>query len=187
MLLVRNQKRKMKSVFFILCVLCSVHTFSQVGYIYSDSVLHSIPAYGSSVSKLDSLKKAYSTELDQSRLSLQQRYQMLLKRYNPNEKESLPTLKARMSQADTISLGLLLDEDRMIQKKAVSYDSMIKLVYSRDIQSVIDLIKRTITEYALKNKLTAVYVMEEIRPTVVYIDPKQDITKAIIETLKRKQ
>jgi Skp family chaperone for outer membrane proteins len=178
----------MKKMILILCVLCSTHMFGQqIGYVYSDSVLQSIPEYGRNVSKLDSLKKTYNKELEQNRTSLQKRYEALVKGYKPSEKESLPSLKARMSQADTISLGLLLEEDKMIQKKAWSYESMTKLVYARDIQSVLDLVKKTISEYAIKNKLTAVYVMEQIRPTLVYIDSKQDITQAIIEKLKRKQ
>jgi len=177
----------MKKMILILCVLCSTHIFSQqIGYVYSDSILLSIPEYGRSVNRLDSLKKAYSKELEQNRTSLQQRYEALVKNYKPTEKESIVSLRARMSQADTISLGLLLEEDKMIQKKAWSYESMTKLVYARDVQSVLDLLKKYISEYAVNNKLTAVYVMEQIRPTLVYIDPKKDITKAIIERLKKK-
>jgi Skp family chaperone for outer membrane proteins len=172
----------------ILCVLCSTHIFSQqIGYVYGDSILLSVSEYGRNVSRLDSLKKTYNKELEQNRTSLQQRYEALLRNYKPVEKESIASLRARMSQADTISLGLLIDEDKMIQKKALSYESMTKLVYARDIQSVLDLVKKTISEYAIKNKLTAVYVIEQIRPTLVYIDSKQDITQAIIEKLKRKQ
>jgi len=183
-----KKTNKMKKMILILCVLCSTYTFGQqIGYVYSDSILLSIPEYGRNVSKLDSLKKSYNKELEQSRGSLQQRYEALVKSYKPAEKETLPSLKARMSQADTISLGLLLEEDKMIQKKAWSYESMTKLVYTRDIQSVLDVVKKTISEYAVTNKLTAVYVMEQIRATLVYIDPKKDITKAIIEKLKTKK
>ena len=172
----------------ILCVFCSTHMFGQqIGYVYSDSILLSIPEYGRNVSKLDSLKKSYNKELEQSRISLQQRYEVLVKGYKPSEKETLLALKARMSQADTISLGLLLDEDKMIQKKALSYENMTKLIYTRDIQSVLDMVKKTISEYAISNKLTAIYVMEQIRSSLVYIDSKRDVTKAIIEKLKKKQ
>lgn len=181
-------KTTMKTIIFIFCVVCSTTMYGQqFGYIHSDSVFASIPQFGRNASKLDSLKQTYKKELDQSRADLQQRFDKLIKPYVVAGKETtLPELKTRMSQADTISLGLLLDEDKAIQKKGVSYDNMIKLVYSRDIQSVVDRVAKVIADYAVSHKLSAVYIIEKLMPQVAYIDPKQDVTKAVIAKLKEK-
>lgn len=176
----------MRKLILMLFVVCSAVVYGQqLGYVYSDSVLLSVPGYTRNVSKFDSLKQAYNKELEQGNAELQRQYDKLIKTYSPTEKETLSELKKRMNANDTISLRLLQDQAKMLQNKALGYDNMIKFVYARDIQPIVSKVNKAISEYAVVNKLTAVYIIEQLRQAVAYIDPKQDITKAIIRKLNK--
>lgn len=175
----------MKKLFLLTCILCSLSVYSQkIAYLYSDSILAAIPEFKIETSKLDSLKQSYSSEISAKQTALQQQYERLLKSYAPKENETLPMLKKRMSVVDTLSLSTLVDDAVQVQKKKASYDRILQTTYSQNIQSILNRVSAVISKYAAQNYLTAVYSMEQLKGMVVYIDPKQNITGAIIERLK---
>jgi len=79
-----------------------MHVYGQqIAYVYTDSVLLSLPRYAIATNKLDSLKN-YQKELEQNNVQLQERVDKLLKPYSQTDKESLSALKLRMSPIDTL-------------------------------------------------------------------------------------
>ena len=179
----------MKVKMFLLVVTLLATTYlsgQQIAYIYTDSVLLSIPKYGANVSEFESVKQNYQKELEQNKLQLQERLDKLIKPYIKGEKETLATLKMRMTPIDTLSLTALIDESTIVQNKSRSYDNLLKSLYARDIQPILDNVTKTISDYAVKNNLVAVYSMEQLRTSLVYVDNKRNITKIIVELIRKK-
>jgi len=176
-----------KIIVFLMIAYSSSLLAQQSAYVYGDSILLSIPEYVQNMNKLDSIKNSQQKELEKNNLELQQRYNNLIKPYQPKDNETLSSLKSRMTPSDTLNLSLLLDENKMYQKKVWNYDNATKLYYTLKIQPIMERINKVISDYATSNKLFSVYIMEQIRSTIAYIDPKKDITKAIIQRVKTKK
>jgi Skp family chaperone for outer membrane proteins len=178
----------MKKVILLACILISTHVFSQqIAYVNSDSILLSLNEYGRKTLKLDSLKKAYQNELEESKAMLQKRYDKLIKPYNPDNKEPLESIKMRMNPLDTISLSMLKEENTLLLKKTNSYNNIIKSIYDRDILPELNMVKQIISEYAVNNNLIFIYNIEQLAPSLVFCDPKRNVTKSIIEMIKKRK
>jgi Skp family chaperone for outer membrane proteins len=170
-----------------MCVFCPMFMYGQkTAYLYSDSVLLAVPEYGKNVLKLDSMKQSFGKEVESKQALIQQQYEKLVKPYAPKDSETLLMLKKRMSVVDTLSLGTLLDENVQLQKKKTSYDRILQATYMQNVQPILSRVNTVISNYAMKNGLSAVYSMEQLKQTLVYIDPKQNITGVVIELLKKK-
>ena len=90
-----------------------------------------------------------------------------------------------MKPTDTLKLNLLLEEDKALAKKEETYNAIIKEEYQNKIQPLLDKLNIIIDQYASKQKLDAIYVLEQIQPAMVYINPKRIITNDIIEIVKK--
>jgi len=175
----------MKKCVLLVLVLFSAHVFSQkTAYIYTDSVLLSVPYYKVKMVKLDSLRQNYTKEINAGIADVQSRYETLAAPYAPKKNESIQELKKRMSTSDTLRVSLLEKEAIQWQEKRVSYDKLIQTQYNQEIQPMLNKVNAVITEYAKANSLSAVYSFEQLRNLVVYIDPKQNITGVIVKKLK---
>jgi len=175
----------MKKCVLLVLVLFSAHGFSQkTAYIYTDSVLLSVPDYKVKMVKLDSLRQNYTKEINAGIADVQSRYETLAAPYAPKKNESIQELKKRMSTSDTLRVSLLEKEAIQWQEKRVSYDKLIQTQYNQEIQPMLNKVNAVITEYAKANSLSAVYSFEQLRNLVVYIDPKQNITGVIVKKLK---
>jgi len=175
----------MKKCVLLVLVLFSAHVFSQkTAYIYTDSVLLSVPDYKVKMVKLDSLRQNYTKEINAGIADVQSRYETLAAPYAPKKNESIQELKKRMSTSDTLRVSLLEKEAIQWQEKRVSYDKLIQTQYNQEIQPMLNKVNAVITEYAKANSLSAVYSFEQLRNLVVYIDPKQNITGVIVKKLK---
>ncbi len=178
----------MKKIILLMFILYPVFMYGQkTAYLYGDSVMLAIPEYGIRVMKLDSMKQGFQKEIEAKQELLQQQYTNLINPYAPKENEGLAILKKRMSTGDTLRLNVLLDENVQIQNMKVTYDRILQVTYTQEIQPILNKVSTLISEYASKNHLSAVYSMEHLKMALIYIDPKQDITSVIIEKLKQKQ
>ncbi|MBV5281091.1 MAG: OmpH family outer membrane protein [Paludibacter sp.] len=176
----------MKKLMLLLLIMVSTNVFGQkMTYVYTDSILLSIPEYVKKATTLDSLKQSYQKELEQTKAVLQDYYNKLVIVYKPTEKETLAQLKKRMTPVDTVSLAKLQEENIMLQTKTKDVEARINARYAQDIQPVLDKVKKVLSGYAVKNNIPVIYSMEQITPTLVYIDKRNDITKAIIDLLKK--
>lgn len=141
----------MKKVILLICMLSSLNIFGQqIAYIYSDSILMTLPEYSKKTAKLDSLKQYFRKELERNKNALKIQFDRLLKPYSPKEEETLLSLKQRMSPTDTISLAVLLNENRILQNKTKNYKTLVKSIYASEIQLVLYFVKKTISDYATK-------------------------------------
>jgi Skp family chaperone for outer membrane proteins len=179
---------KIVKIILIICALASMRVSAQqIAYVYTDSVLLSYPRYATNVLRLDSMKQQYQKELEKDKIQLQERADKLLKPYNKADNETLDMLKKRMAPTDSVKLSDLLEENTMLQNKTKRYDNLLKSLYAQDIQPILDQATKVIADYAVKNNLTAIYSMEQVRTTLVYIDKKRDVTKPIVELMKKKK
>lgn len=174
----------MKPIIYLLIFLTSLYAKAQnVAYIHQDSVLIALPKYKKNISKLDSIGKTYQDEIKMAKEQWNQKMATLLKPYNIKENEDIKTVKSRMSSIDTTSLSILLDEDKIIGKRAQNFDNMINSMFKSEVQPLLDRVNKAIEEYAKKNKIDYVLVIEQIRPALAYIDNRKNITKNIISKI----
>jgi Skp family chaperone for outer membrane proteins len=173
-----------KSLILFFAFFAIISNAQNMAYVHQDSILASLPTYEKNVKRLDSVTKAYQAEIKASKEKLDGKLAGILKSYNVKENEDLKTIKARMTPADTSSLSILIDEDKIITKRAKSYEQNIGEKYKKEVQPLLDKINKAIQDYAIKNKLDMVYIWEQIRPALAYLDPKKNVTKAIIKGLK---
>ncbi len=158
---------------------------SNFAYIYRDSILRVTPKYLDNIKKVDSLQKAYTTEIKNSQEQINNKLAALLKGYNVKENENIEQIKSRMSKEDTVSLSLLIQEDKMLQTKAKSYDNLVNFAFQKDVQPLVNKVNKAIEKYAVANKIDVIYMMEDLQPAVAYINRKKNITKVIIEAVKK--
>jgi Skp family chaperone for outer membrane proteins len=78
----------------------------------------------------------------------------------------------------------LIDEDKLIDKKANNFEMVLNSDYKANVQPILDRVNKAIAIYATKNKIDVVYILEQIRPALAYFDAKKDITTIIIKALK---
>jgi Skp family chaperone for outer membrane proteins len=178
----------MKKIILLLCVMCPMFMFGQnVAYVYGDSILLSVPAYSKNVLKIDSTRQAFKKEVEASVAAIQKQYDKLVKPYAPKESETLLALKKRMSAVDTLSLNMIIDDNKQLQTKQQNYDRIIQASYAKEVQPILDHVNSIIKEYAVANKITMIVGMEQMRQALIYVDPKQNITAPIIASLKKKK
>lgn len=171
----------MKSILCVIIFFTSLFSNAQnVAYIHQDSILAALPSYKKNVTKLDSIGKAYQEEIKTAKEQWNQKLATLLKPYNVKENEDLNAIKLRMSSIDTTSLSILIDEDKIIGKRAQNFDNMINSMFKSDVQPLLDKVNKVIEDYAKKNKIDYVLVIEQIRPALAYIDRRKNITKHIV-------
>ena len=176
----------MKKCVLLVLVLFSAHVFSQkTAYLYTDSVLLSVPDYKLKVAKLDSVRQNYTKEINAGIAGVQSRYETLTATYAPKKNETIQELKKRMSASDTLRIVLLEKEAVQWQDKRTTYDKLIQAQYNQEIQPMLNKVNGAITDYARVNGLSAVYSFEQLRNLVIYIDPKQNITGVIVRKLKQ--
>jgi Skp family chaperone for outer membrane proteins len=175
----------MKKFILLVLVLLSAHVFSQrTAYLYTDSVLLSLPDYKVKMVKLDSVRQNYTKEINVGIADVQSRYEILAATYAPKKNETIQELKKRMSVSDTLRVGLLEKEALQWQEKRAIYDKLIQTQYNQEIQPLLNKVNGVITDYAKANGLSAVYSYEQLRNILIYIDPKQNITGVIVRKLK---
>ena len=178
----------MRKLILLICTLSPMFMFGQkVAYVYTDSILLSVPEYSKNMQKLDSVRQSFVKDIETSQKTLQEKYDKLVKPYSPKETESVLLLKKRMSPIDTLGLNLILDDNKQLQAKQQTYDRMLQANHEKDIQPILNRVKSIIAEYAQANGLSAVYSMEQIQQALVYVDMKQNITRSVIEKLKKKK
>jgi Skp family chaperone for outer membrane proteins len=150
-----------------------------------DSIFSALPNYKSNVVKIDSISKEYQKEIKTAKEQWESKFNSLLKPYDVKQNEDLALLKTRMTSVDTSRLSILIDEDKLIAKRAQNYDLMLKTMYDNDVQPLITKVSKTIEDYAKLNKIDVVYVIEQLNPAVAYIDRRKNITKKIIAKISK--
>jgi len=183
----RNSTFFLFSSIILLSISTSIANAQNYGYIHRDSILKSIPNYIPKLQTLSSDQKKYASEVKQGMEDLQKKVSELLKPYQPAKNETIAGIKSRMNGMDTIKFNMLLDEEKTLKKKEESYNYMLNFTYNNEIQPIIDKVNDAISNYAKKNKLDGIYILENISPSLAYINEKRIITQAIIDSLKKQE
>jgi Skp family chaperone for outer membrane proteins len=168
-----------------LLVFTSFFYAQNISYVHLDSIFSALPNYKSNVVKIDSISKEYQKEIKTAKEQWESKFNSLLKPYDVKQNEDFALLKARMTSVDTSRLSILIDEDKLITKRAQNYDLMLKTMYDNDVQPLITKVSKTIEDYAKLNKIDVVYVIEQLNPAVAYIDRRKNITKKIIAKISK--
>ena len=169
----------------MLFVLSISSLSAQNAYVTIDSIYAAIPGYNVKLESVTAAAKAYQAEITESRKLNQQKLNSLIGPYNPQTNESFDNIKLRMSEKDVLQMQLLVDEDKAISKKEESYDKIVRLEYGKSIQPDIDRVNAIIAKYVKSKKLEAVYILEQIKPALVFVNPEKVITKEIITLLEK--
>lgn len=176
----------MRTVITFTFLIFSTFFYAQnVSYVHIDSIFSSLPNYKSNVAKIDSLSKEYQKEIKLAKEQWESKLNTLLKSYNVKENEDLNLLKSRMTTVDTSRLSILIDEDKLIAKRAQNYDLMLKTTYDNDVQPLVNKVSKAIEEFAKLNKIDVVYIIEQLNPAIAYIDKRKNITKKIIAKVSK--
>lgn len=175
----------MKNTFLILFSLISIYAMSQnFAYIKQTEVLKALPNYEKNIIKSDSLKKIFEIEFKTSNNQFNEKLVDLLKKYDVKENEGIEAIEARMSELDKAKLEVLRKEEDLLKKTEENYNLQLKDFYQKNVQVLLDKLNSEIEKYAKANKIDAVYIYENLRPALAYMDVKKDITPEIIKRIK---
>ena len=172
-------------IFLVVSPLLSLAQL-ETAYIHLDSVKLAQPNYELMLVRLDSVQKAYTSEIATAETALSQKFDALLAPYKPQPQEPLEAIKKRMEIGDTLQLQMLVQELEAIQNKAKSYDNMLNFMYQRDIVPIDSAIQTAIAAYAQRHKIKAVWNLNNNQAQPLYIEPKANITQAILNELAQK-
>jgi Skp family chaperone for outer membrane proteins len=64
---------------------------------------------------------------------------------------------------------------------------MLNFTYRNEIQPIVNRVNTAITNYAKKNKLDGVYILENISSSLAYINKERIVTQAIISSLQKQE
>jgi len=172
---------------YIIILIGSFSFFSMAqnfAYIKQADVLKAIPNYEKNLIKADSLKKSFENEFKISKEAFNSKLIDLFKKNNAKEDENIETVVSRMNDLDKAKLEVLRKEEELLKKTEESYNIQLNDFYQKNIQIYLDKLNAEIEKYAKANKFDAVYIYENLRPALAYIDSKKDITKEIINRVK---
>ena len=71
----------------------------------------------------------------------------------------------------------------MLEERKKSYNEILDAHFKQNIRPRINKLNGIIEAYAAKNKYDMVFILEEIAPSLAYVNKGKDITPAIIREL----
>lgn len=154
-------------------------------FIYQDSVLMNLQGYTQKMSSLDSVRNAYTSEIQTMQQDQQRKYRELLEPYKVQQNESVEQIKARLSAADKEKFALLQEEDKLLDMRIKTYNKLLQQQYDRDIQPYYDLITKALETYALKNKIDFIWKMDEVGKQTAYFNKSKNITRIIVDMVNK--
>lgn len=157
-----------------------------IAYIVQTKILKSVKDFEKNTKEIDSLKKLYASEIQESANKLDVKITLLLKPYEISNKETIEAIKLKLNQNDSAKFELYIKENELIQNASKNYDLMIKTIYEQKVQTIINKVNAAIEAYAKTNKIAVVYILENISAGLAFIDKGINITDNIITILASK-
>lgn len=177
----------MKSLFVFMFLLFTSYSYSQnIGYIHRDSVLYKTPNYLQNLRSIETLRNQYDSIIKAETNALQQRANKLFSKYPANKNEDFNALKAKLTPTELLELEELEKINKKIDNKKIANQKLIEIEQSKKIVPIIDKINKAITEYAEKNKIDIIYIIEDIKEKIAYINPNKNCTKGVLESILSK-
>ena len=177
----KHLKTLSTAAFIFWASLCFSHN---TAYLSRTKVLSQLKGYTSETKAYDSLKASYQKEIETTRNGIDEKFRALTAVYKPVNKEDLPTLKQRMDKVDQEKLKLLEEENKMLESRINSYNSILDQKYKTSVGSYIDKLNAAIDAYANKNKLEVVWDTDALGNAAAWLSKSRDIGTAILEKLR---
>lgn len=174
-----------KSLFLSLLLLTGTGLLHAQGnaYVRQDTLFSVLPGYRAQLKSLDSLKAVFAEELQSDQQKLEQKANALLAPYSPQANESAEKLLGRLNTADASRYALIQKEAVLLEERKKSYNEILDAHFKQNIRPRINKLNGIIEAYAAKNKYDMVFILEEIAPSLAYVNKGKDITPAIIREL----
>lgn len=177
-----KKKFTVLAVSFLLSI--AVVKTQSIAYVSQDTLLMQLPGYIKALTENDSLNKYYSAEVSEELEKLNNKINNLFTPYNPKENETVEAVLQRLSNSDKSKFELLRKESEMLDEKTKTYNELVGLHYNEKVMPLLNKLNKTIADYAAKNKIDAVLIIEQIGPALAYINQSKNITNNIIILLK---
>jgi Skp family chaperone for outer membrane proteins len=100
--------------------------------------------------------------------------------------ELIEALKSRMTALDVEKLSILQEDDKALSNKYASYNKLLEKQHKQDIQPYLDKVNAAIADYARSNKIDYVWIVDQLKPALAYINQGKDITSTIVGIVNKK-
>lgn len=154
-------------------------------YLRRDTLLQELPGYSKAIREFEDMKKMYNEEVNADRERLNQKIGELIASYQFKTDEPVESLVSRMNPSDQARFGVIQKEAELLEEKVKSYNQIVEKHFKEKVQPLLDKVNQEIENYAKKNKLDMVFILEEIGPSLAYVNKGRDITPAIIALVKK--
>ncbi len=154
-------------------------------YVRRDTLLQELPGYTKALKEFEDMKKIYNEEIKADRDRLSQKLADLFAPYQFKTDEPIESILSRLNPSDKARFGVMEKEADLIDEKTKSYNEIVDKHYKEKVQPLLEKLNKEIENYAVKNKLDMVFILEEIAPALAYINKGRDITPAIIGLIKK--
>lgn len=176
------------NLFFIITLLFSfgIMNAQKTAYMSSKEVLNSIPAFGKNQETVDSLKTAYTEELERREKNWEEKMKSLLAKNDivVENEINIDVIQPQLEGPDLERFELYLEENKMIESAKENYNMTLQNKYNQLVNPIIKRIKDAISSYSNKNDIEVVYDIDILGQGTLYVDKKLYITEDIIEMLK---
>lgn len=177
----------MKTKIFLLSLfLFSLLSYAQsTAFISREKLFSQLKGYTVKQAAADTLKLQLSREVQQQQAGLQKKYQELISPYNPKNNETSEAIKVRMSKMDQEKYKLLLEEQKMQEKRIMSFNMQLEELYKKDLKPYAEKVETVLREYSQKNKIDMIWYLEDVYKALPYYNKSNDITQIIIEMVNK--
>lgn len=177
-------KKKITILVTIIFLSIALLKAQSIAYVSQDTLLMKLPGYMKAIMENDSLSKFYSTEVNEELEKLDKKINNLFSFYNPKENETVEEVLQRLSASDKSKFDLLKKELEMIDEKTKTYNELVEIHYNEKVMPLLNKLNKTIADYAIKNKIDAVLIIEQLGSGLAYINQNKNVTNNIVVLLK---
>ena len=167
-------KRLIISLFVALATFSGAYA-QKVGYVNSETILNSLPAYKSAQQKLESLALQYKDELDSQLARVENMYNSY------QESKSYLSSSQRQSRETEI-----ISAERRVKQKQEEYfgeNGAIPRKQAELLDPIRKQVEEAIDAFASANGYVMIIDITNA-PGVMYLDPRADLTQQIISIIK---
>ncbi|MFY7811461.1 MAG: OmpH family outer membrane protein [Flavobacterium sp.] len=153
-------------------------------FINEGKILQVTPGYEKAIKKTDSIYQEFAKEIKEKNIQLSNKTSQLLSAYTIEKEATFEQIIAMLNEVDKQKYELLKEENLLLEKQARAKEQEYNEIYKQKVQVILDAVNKKIQEYCIKNKITLLYKLENIKQSIAYYDEKKDITEGIIKLIK---
>lgn len=176
-----------KVKYFLLFILFAAGTAKaqNMAFLSKEKLFPMLKGYTAKQAAADTLRVQLSREIQKQQDDLQKKFRELIKSYNPKESETTETIVKRFNSMDQEKFKLLQEEQKLQDTRIKSFNKQLDDLYSRDIKPYLVQMETALQQYAQKNKVDAVWYLEEAGQALPYYNKSRDITAIIADAVNK--